>query len=173
VASYYWKNINAGAGNFPHHAWWQIGWITDYLLSEAALRSGGRINFPRGFVTPKVGPHQSYGFAPGQIFNEKASLILREGLVNPGNANVDYITALASDKNRLFVVLLNNQAEALTIRPRVEAARLTENKKAAWTSASLLTPEGKSSVMAPGPASPPVSLPGFGLAVLSFDFAEK
>ncbi len=45
--------MNKGAGPYPHHAWWQIGWITDYLLAEAQLRSDGQITFPRGFVTPK------------------------------------------------------------------------------------------------------------------------
>ncbi len=28
VASYYWDVMNRGAGPYPHHAWWQIGWIT-------------------------------------------------------------------------------------------------------------------------------------------------
>src|SRR5690606_23491990 len=54
VASYYWNRMDGGPGRFPHHAWWQIGWITDYLLSEIASRSGHEIEFPRGFITPKV-----------------------------------------------------------------------------------------------------------------------
>ncbi|WP_315817140.1 hypothetical protein [Paraflavitalea speifideaquila] len=53
VASYYWDIMNKGAGPYPHHAWWQIGWITDYLLSEAELRSQGKLRFPRGFITPR------------------------------------------------------------------------------------------------------------------------
>ncbi|ULT40502.1 hypothetical protein KRR40_37825 [Niabella defluvii] len=48
VASYYWSAMNKGAGPFPHHAWWQLGWITDYLMSELLLRSQGRIEFPQG-----------------------------------------------------------------------------------------------------------------------------
>ncbi|CCH52217.1 hypothetical protein BN8_01200 [Fibrisoma limi BUZ 3] len=112
VASYYWQTMNKGAGPYPHHAWWQIGWITDYLMAEAELRSGGKVTFPRGFVTPKVGPHQTYGFAPGTIYGQPASLIIREGLVAPGNPNIEYVTALSPDKKKLFIVLLNNRAEA-------------------------------------------------------------
>ena len=32
VASYYWNAMNRGSGPYPHHAWWQVGWLTDYLL---------------------------------------------------------------------------------------------------------------------------------------------
>lgn len=114
VASYYWNAMNRGAGPYPHHAWWQIGWITDYLMAEAELRSGGQVQFPRGFVTPKVGPHQTYGFAPGTVYGQPASLILRDGLAVSDNPNVEVITALSPDRKRLFVVLLNNRAQATT-----------------------------------------------------------
>ncbi|RCR69490.1 glycerophosphoryl diester phosphodiesterase [Larkinella punicea] len=109
VASYYWQAMNRGAGPYPHHAWWQVGWLTDYLLAEAELRSGGKVVFPRGFVTPKVGPHQTYGFAPGMVNGEKASLLIDETLVKINNPSVDYI--LAKAENKVFVVLLNNSAQ--------------------------------------------------------------
>lgn len=109
VASYYWQAMNRGAGPYPHHAWWQVGWLTDYLLAEAELRSGGKVVFPRGFVTPKVGPHQTYGFAPGMVNGEKASLLIDEKLIKIDNASVDYI--LAKSANKVFVVLLNNSAQ--------------------------------------------------------------
>ncbi|HEV7350902.1 glycerophosphoryl diester phosphodiesterase [Telluribacter sp.] len=111
VASYYWNAMNRGAGPFPHHAWWQIGWITDYLLSEAELRSKGKVSFPRGFITPKVGPHQTYGFAPGTVNGEKARLVISEDWVKINNPSVDYILAEAVDSNKRFVILLNNRAQ--------------------------------------------------------------
>ena len=125
VASYYWIAMNKGAGPYPHHAWWQIGWITDYLLAEAELRSGGKVTFPRGFVTPKVGPHQTYGFAPGRIYGQPAELLIREGVVIPGrgtadNPNVDYVLAQSPDKKQLFIVLLNNRAQATTTTVRLQ-----------------------------------------------------
>jgi hypothetical protein len=109
VATYYWNAMNKGAGPYPHHAWWQVGWITDYLLSEAQLRSGNQVMFPRGFVTPKVGPHESYGFAPGRIYGEEARLVSQEGLVTCDNPNVEYI--IAKNDKKTFVVLLNDLGE--------------------------------------------------------------
>ncbi|MBN8822039.1 MULTISPECIES: glycerophosphoryl diester phosphodiesterase [unclassified Spirosoma] len=112
VASYYWNAMNRGAGPYPHHAWWQVGWLTDYLLAEAELRSGGKVTFPRGFVTPKVGPHQTYGFAAGMVNGEKANLIIDENLITIDNPSVDYILAKSVQSGKLFVVLLNNRAQA-------------------------------------------------------------
>ncbi len=114
VASYYWNTMNKGAGPYPHHAWWQIGWITDYLMAETQMRSNNEVVFPRGFVTPKVGPHESYGFAPGKIYGEAANLIIREGLITCDNANVEYILAQSVDKKKLFVILLNDINEQAT-----------------------------------------------------------
>ena len=113
VASYYWETMDRGAGPYPHHAWWQIGWITDYLMAEAELRSEGQINFPRGFVAPKVGPHQTYGFANGTIYNEPAALIIREGLVKIEDPNVEFITALSPSAKRLYIVTMNDITEPI------------------------------------------------------------
>jgi hypothetical protein len=106
VASYYWTAMNKGAGPYPHHAWWQIGWITDYLLSEAQLRSGNQVIFPRGFVTPKVGPHESYGFSPGKVYGNEAHLINGEGIVECSNPNMEYILARGTDAKSMFIILL-------------------------------------------------------------------
>lgn len=112
VASYYWNAMNRGAGPYPHHAWWQIGWITDYLLAEAELRSNGTVSFPRGFVTPKVGPHQTYGFAPGTINGVKANLVISEAWAKVNNPSVDCLLARATDGSKRFVILLNNYAHS-------------------------------------------------------------
>jgi hypothetical protein len=124
VASYYWQAMNKGAGPYPHHAWWQIGWITDYLLSEAELRSHGKVSFPRGFVTPKVGPHQTYGFAPGTVNGEKANLVISEEWVKVDNPSIDYILAESVDSKKKFVILLNDRAQAtdFTVTPKGKAS---------------------------------------------------
>ncbi len=123
VSSYYWNKFSNGPGSFPMHAWWQIGWITDYLLAEAQLRSGGEVSFPRGFCAPKVGPHQMTGFAPGTIYGDKANLVLKEGLAGVDNANVDLLTAMTVNGKYLYAILLNSsdhrQQVALTLRPLV------------------------------------------------------
>lgn len=125
VATYYWNAMNKGAGPYPHHAWWQVGWITDYLLSEAQLRSGNQVVFPRGFVTPKVGPHESYGFAPGKIYGEEARLVSQEGLVECDNPNVEYI--IAKNDKKTFVVLLNDLGEELKAGIKVNTGSMVSD----------------------------------------------
>jgi hypothetical protein len=110
VASYYWRAMNRGAGPYPHHAWWQIGWLTDYLMAEAEFRSRGAVKFPRGFVTPKVGPHQTYGFKPGTINGEKVKLVIDSTIVKLDHPAIDHILAKTVDGKKYFVVLLNNSA---------------------------------------------------------------
>jgi hypothetical protein len=161
VASYYWNAMNRGAGPYPHHAWWQVGWITDYLLAEAELRSGGNITFPRGFVTPKVGPHQSAGFAPGLIYGEKSNLLVREGVVTPNDPNIDYVLAQSVDGKRLFVVLLNNRAQETAFRVTFNPERLAP--AARLRALSDLTNRRTLD----GTAPVALTLPGFGLTVLS------
>jgi hypothetical protein len=76
VASYYWQAMNRGAGPYPHHAWWQIGWITDYLMSEAELRSNGRDFFPtRICELQNVRASSNVWFTNGNIFGEPAQLV--------------------------------------------------------------------------------------------------
>lgn len=106
VASYYWATMNNGAGPYPHHAWWQMGWITDYMLAELELRSEGAVSFPAGFITPKVGPHRTAAFSPGTVYGESASLVMLPGVVSTGNPNVEAV--LARNDSTLFVMLLND-----------------------------------------------------------------
>lgn len=161
VASYYWNAMNKGAGPYPHHAWWQIGWITDYLLAEAELRSGGQVTFPRGFVTPKVGPHQTYGFAPGRIYGRPAELLIREGVVLPDNPNVDYVLAQSPDKKQLLVVLLNNHAQATTTTVRLQPS-LIRSGKGSLKSVSDQKPLSETNAVA--------QLAPFGIAVWMYEW---
>ena len=106
VASYYWNAGNKGAGPYPHHAWWQAGWIADFLVAELETRSHGEISFPKGFMAPKVGPHRSVGFAPGSVNGKPAALVLTDGAV-PDNPNVEALTAAGTD-GTIYALLLNN-----------------------------------------------------------------
>lgn len=113
VASYYWASMDAGAGKFPHHAWWQIGLLTDYLISENSYRSHGRIVFWTGFFTPKVGPHKTFGFQSGKVFGKSADLMLRKDIISGGSPYLDFLVAFNEDDNKVFVFLLNNSAKAI------------------------------------------------------------
>jgi hypothetical protein len=124
VASYYWDVMNKGAGPYPHHAWWQVGWITDYLLSEIELRSAGNVRFPRGFITPKVGPHQTYGFAAGKVYGTAADLLLKEGLLQTDNPYLDYYCAINPQQHKLFLFLLNNDDDPLTATLHIDYSKV-------------------------------------------------
>lgn len=159
VASYYWKAMNKGAGPYPHHAWWQVGWITDYLMAEAELRSGGKVVFPRGFVTPKVGPHQTYGFAPGAIYGQPASLVIRDGLVTPASPNIETITALSPDKKKLFIVLMNARAQATAAAVKLQPAVIQMGQGQLTNLVSGKPIDAR---------QPSVDLPPFGIAVWQY-----
>jgi hypothetical protein len=61
-------------------------------------------------MTPKVGPHVSYGFAPGKIYGNKARMILPEDMINTDNPYLEYITAVSEDNSTLYVVILNQSS---------------------------------------------------------------
>jgi beta-L-arabinofuranosidase (glycosyl hydrolase family 127) len=166
VVSYYWARMNNGPGPFPHHAWWQVGWIMDYLISEAAVRSGGRVHFPGGFITPKVGPHKTYGFAGGDIYGHKVDLFLIQGLFSCGNPNVDYITARSEDKKKLFVVLLNEQAATVssTVKLDLKVLGVNNRQKGVYMISAKTGRLEKSNFL-----NSPVSLPGFGIKVFTVE----
>lgn len=124
VASYYWTRMNGGPGGFPHHAWWQVGWITDYLLAEIEMRSNGNVTFPRGFITPKVGPHQTYGFRPGSVYGTEASLILHDDMITTQSPYLDYIAAMNKEEKKIFFVLLNNDDENLDAKVHISIKKI-------------------------------------------------
>lgn len=167
VASYYWSNMDAGAGRFPHHAWWQIGWITDYLISEATMRSAGQISFPAGFITPKVGPHRSYGFAPGKVFGEEAELAW--GGVETDHPAVDTLVARATKTRQVFVILLNQRAQPTTVSVKADVGAITRGAGDRWTSVRLHSTASAARVEAVA-ESQPVELPAFGWSVLVYDY---
>jgi hypothetical protein len=170
VASYYWRAMDAGAGPYPHHAWWQIGWITDYLLSEVALRSGGKVNFPRGFITPKVGPHQTYGFAPGKVFGTEAQLHLPAGMLQVSNPQVDYMGALAAKAGKVYVLLLNNDNDKQTSTIQLDARKLLFNKTASIGKVSLLNNAGQPESALSVDGNWTIQLPAYGLKVIEIEY---
>lgn len=115
ISIYYWDSlphVQRDTGKFPWHAFWQIGWITDYLISEVHLRSEGAVSFPAGFMTPKVGPHRTFGFSPGKVYGQEAKMIIRQGMIACSNPDIEWITALSENERTLFVLALNQSPKA-------------------------------------------------------------
>jgi len=79
-------------------------------------------------VTPKVGPHQSYGFAAGVIAGQPARLVERTGLVRQENPDMEVITAVATDRKRLFVVLMNDRKDVMETEIRLDMDKLETGK---------------------------------------------
>ncbi|HEY1164197.1 MAG TPA: hypothetical protein VGE90_03500 [Chitinophaga sp.] len=173
VASYYWNTMNAGAGPYPHHAWWQIGWITDYLLSEADLRSKGNISFPRGFITPKVGPHQCYGFVSGKIFGRMAKLYMPDSMLQVSDPQVDYISIADDFTKQLYVVLLNDDDESRQAVVRLNTHKVMPGEQVRVTKSVIKDASGKQEGYdLPSGNTQSVTIPAYGLRVLAIDYAR-
>jgi hypothetical protein len=145
ISIYYWDSlphVQRDTGKFPWHAFWQIGWITDYLIAEAHLRSDGEVSFPAGFMTPKVGPHRTYGFAPGQVYGHDAEIIFRQGMIDCDNPDIEWMTALSGDATTLFILALNQSPDAAAARLTVDLSKLGENLQ--WTGETVLQGEAPS-----------------------------
>jgi hypothetical protein len=171
VASYYWKAMDNGAGPYPHHAWWQVGWITDYLLAEAELRSNGNIVFPRGFITPKVGPHQSYGFEAGRIFGEKAYLKMVPDAVSVSNASIEYVVSSSEEGDKIWITLLNQENESQSGDLKIDFVAMGIDGEI--ESVELLNPAGKIMAKLNGHQAFKVDLHEYGLAVLKITGGKK
>lgn len=165
VASYYWDTMDKGAGPYPHHAWWQIGWITDYLLAEAEMRSAGNVTFPRGFITPKVGPHQSYGFAPGKVYGTTADLLLKDSLLHADSPYLDYYCAINRNERKLFFILLNNDDETLRTTLHVDYAKLSVKPAAAF----MIAANGERKTM-PTSNVVPLNIIPYGITVMEVSY---
>ncbi len=142
VASYYWVNMDKGPGPWPHHAWWQIGWIMDYLVAEAELRTGGKVQFERGFMTPKVGPNKPMGFKPGIVNGEKVNLVIHKELVKFSDPNVDYIVAQSIDSKKLFIIVLNSQNRECNVTATINTSYLESRNKKIENKSIQLPPFG-------------------------------
>jgi hypothetical protein len=166
VATYYWRKMDLGPGPYPHHAWWQIGWITDYLMAELELRSKGKISFPRGFVTPKVGPHQSYGFEAGSVFGQKASLKIAPGAISVSNPSIEYVITSSPKEDKIWVILLNQEKEMLNTELKIDFTAFRSMK----ISGVKVLDENGSQIEEKNPGDNlTLSVPALGLRVLQFD----
>jgi hypothetical protein len=171
---YYWnglEKVETSAKMFPHHAFWQIGWITDYLLSEVKLRSNNKITFPSGFMTPKVGPHVSYGFAPGSIYSATAKLFMPEGLLKSGNPYLEYVAALNEKDHKLYVMVLNQSSKEQTGDVTIDLNKINNGQKGSVTKTGILQGEELTTATNTGNGSLGVKIKPWGMSVITVDFA--
>ncbi len=108
---------------YYHHILVHLSWTLDYLVSQAALRSDGAIDFPglRQFGYAFF-DNLVYGHAPGEVMGEKdVWLWFRRDLVGLDNSQINHLTAHNGDS--FFLVLMNES-------PRTEFVNIRFNPKA-------------------------------------------
>ncbi|MGC4005065.1 MAG: hypothetical protein QM811_18910 [Pirellulales bacterium] len=174
MSVYYWNavdKVDKVVNLFPWHAEWQVGWITDYLISEAHLRSDGNINFPHGFPTPKVGSHVSYGFASGVIYGKPASLWSGKSAVQSDNPDSEYLSAISSDHKTMFVIVLNQKSADQQVTLKIDRNQSAYGQPLKWSSAKALAGAIDSSNLDTGTIT--VKMPAWGIAVVSLDLQSK
>jgi len=170
VASYYWAAMNAGPGAYPHHAWWQIGWITDYLISEAELRSNGAIVFRGDFHSESGAARQlricrgpGVGRSGDAALGRSANRIGRRGLRADGSRGREKTLCGVDERYRA------SGYRAVAAQRRSIDGRSRKN----WTAVALRDASGKAQPVSRAPdGTIAVALPASGLAVLTLEFAE-
>lgn len=90
--------------------------LIDYLVTDAFVRSNGRINFPAEFIEGYAYmQNKMYGSHTGSFYTEKGvQLWMPSGLLRADNVELNYIAA--REGNRLFLAFTNQSARPVTSR---------------------------------------------------------
>ncbi|WP_430813845.1 hypothetical protein [Carboxylicivirga sp. RSCT41] len=105
--------------------------VLDYLVTDAFVKSNGRIDFPSEFIEGYAYlQNKFYGHKPGDWYGEKAWLWMPSRLIETGSVELNYITARKNDK--LYIALSNqSQSNVRTwVKVNAEHVTLTETTKA-------------------------------------------
>ena len=122
-------------------------------------------------ITPKVGPHQTYGFAPGKIYGATASLVLRNGMLSTKNSYLDYFAALDEKNQKIYFMLLNNDDENLNTTIDLVLNNIVNG--ATFKSAAWLNQQGKSMVSIVHQDRIPVQMAPYGIKVMEIRYSLK
>jgi hypothetical protein len=108
------KQLNSTTSLHYNHIWPQIAMIADYLVADAAFKSGGAIDFPGhyaegyAYVQTKV-----YGDRLGRFYDDLGVwLWMPKALLACDSPELNYVAARGSD--RLYVALTNQAHEPVT-----------------------------------------------------------
>lgn len=94
---------------YYNHVWPHIALLYDYLITDAEMKSGGRVKFPSqyaqgyAYLQSKV-----YGAAPGEFYGDSAvSVWLPANLLKTDNEQINYVSGYG---NGNFYLALTNQS---------------------------------------------------------------
>ena len=119
-------------------------------------------------MTPKVGPHRTYGFAPGKIFDHRADLIIRQGMIDCDNPDVEFITALSEDKTTLFVLAIHQSTNEATATVTLDLSKLSPDAK--WIGEEVL--QGDAPTVNRPQGKMTLTIPAWGMHVIALQIAE-
>jgi hypothetical protein len=107
---------------YYNHVWVQIAMLADYLISDAATRSKGQIDFPSRFSPGYVYLQtRVYGDRPGRFYgDDNVRLYMPRGLLKVDSPQVNYVTAYGN--GNLYVALMNQSARPVTAALQIDPA---------------------------------------------------
>jgi hypothetical protein len=118
-------------------------------------------------MTPKVGPHRTFGFAPGTIFGHQADLIFRQGMLKCDNADLEFIAALSGDKKTLYLLAINQSPDMASGTLGIDLSKLSARAK--WTGERVL--QGAVPVVTRPDGRMNLTLPAWGMQVIALELA--
>jgi hypothetical protein len=117
-------------------------------------------------VTPKVGPHQSYGFAKGTIYGQEASLLLSSELIKSQNPSIEYVIGHNEVSKKIFVILMNNHHQASKAPLTLNLAALSMTKKRAIKEIKLV----ENNHTLPSSVAHTLTIPPYGIQTLAIQY---
>lgn len=154
---------------YYHHIPPHFAFTSDYLVSEAIQRSGGKVSFPyskqEGFVWFS---NRVFGGAAGRVHDDNnVHLWMKKGLLSISDPQINYLTAV-SDKN--FWILLCNESHSTVpaiITPGSQLATVVDIARAA-----TVNDKGSRKQLKTDGESVTIDLPAKGFAAISIPLAD-
>jgi hypothetical protein len=170
TASYYWGWFDRGAGAFPNHVWWQVGWTMDYLLAEVEIRIDGLVSFPRGPMTSKVGASRCLGFEPSTVAGDAAQLRLPRGLFEPDTPKVECIGATGVETDTFYAVLLNQDSGETTTTVTLDTGKILRARAVDSIGEVTALQEDVTASVDPGAVRFETTIPGWDVRVVEVEY---
>lgn len=116
-AEYPWLGPSEATSIYYHHIPAQLGQTIDYLITEQMRKSNGHISFPSVFETDFLWfKYHLYGHQPGTFYGySDVWLWMPEGVIDPHNAQLNWITAESGDRFYMSLVNESDTVQQTTI----------------------------------------------------------
>lgn len=156
--------LNSSNSVHYNHIWPHISLLLDYLVSDVAARSGGRIDFP-GKFSEGYAYFQTrvYGNEPGAFFGNKAILWMPPGLVTYEDPEINYISARGEDGS-LYIAFANQSKKDRKVTFAVDPQRVRFDGSS--VEATVWEADGKSEKRIVNPGAFELDIPAEGLVAI-------